>query len=159
MIISEEEWTTIWVYQWKCTSSQNWREFSWRSLIRYFITPSWKSHYDGNSPACWRNCGNLNAHHYHVFWDCPVIQDYWREIHVALQDIFRCHVPLESKTLFFGLMPQEWLKRDKYLLNILLVAGKKALTRKWLSQDSPTLKYMDGHYNGHLQNGEDNSLC
>ena len=144
MIISEEEWTTIWLYQWKCTSSQNWREFSWRSLIRYFITPSRKSHYDGNSPACWRNCGNLNAHHYHVFWDCPVILDYWREIHDALQDIFRCHVPLESKTLFFGLMPQEWLKRDKYLLNILLVAGKKALTRKWLSQESPTLNtWMD----------------
>ena len=51
---------------------------------------------------------------------------------------------MESKTLLFGLMPQEWLKRDKYLLNILLVAGKKALTRKWLSQEGPTLNtWMD----------------
>ena len=32
--ISEEEWTTIWRYQWRCTSSQKWREFGWKSLIR-----------------------------------------------------------------------------------------------------------------------------
>ena len=37
-----------------------------------------------------------------------------------------------------------WMKKDKYLLNILLVAAKKALTRKWLSQESPTLNgWMD----------------
>lgn len=37
--ITEEEWMTIWAYQWKCSSSQSWREFGWKSLIRYFITP------------------------------------------------------------------------------------------------------------------------
>lgn len=41
--------------------------------------------------------------------------------------------------MYFGYIPQEWLKRDKYLMNILLVAGKKALSRKWLSQESPTV--------------------
>lgn len=142
--ISEEEWTTIWRYQWKCTSSQKWREFGWKSLIRYFITPSQKSHYDCNPPVCWRKCGNQNANHYHVFWDCSIIKDYWGGIHNALQDIFKCEIPLESKTIFFGYIPQEWWKGDKYLMNILLVAGKKTLTRKWLSQESPTLNaWMD----------------
>ncbi len=73
--ISEEEWTAIW------------REFGRKSLIRYFITPSQKSHYDNTSPVCWRNCRNQSANHYHVFWDCPVMRDYWREIHNALQNI------------------------------------------------------------------------
>ena len=41
-IVSDEDWTTIWRYQWKCTSSQKWRELGWKNLIRYFITPSQK---------------------------------------------------------------------------------------------------------------------
>ena len=36
----------------------------------------------------------------------------------------------------FGDIPEEWLNRDKYLLNILLVAAKTALTGKWFSQES-----------------------
>lgn len=44
--ISDEEWTTIWKFQWKCTSSQTWRQFGWKNVIEYFITPSQKHHYD-----------------------------------------------------------------------------------------------------------------
>lgn len=137
--ITEEEWTTIWRHQWKCTSSQKWREFGWKSLIRYFITPSQKSKYGSNSSNCWRNCGNQAANHYHIFWDCPSIKNYWRDIHTALKDIFKYKLSFKCKTLFFGLIPDEWPKRDKYLINVLLTASKKSITRKWLSQESPTL--------------------
>ena len=37
--LTKEEWATIWEYQWKCSSSQSWKEFGWKSMIRYFITP------------------------------------------------------------------------------------------------------------------------
>lgn len=137
--IKEEEWTTIWAYQWKCSSSQSWREFGWKCLARYFITPHRKSHYEGNPSACWRNCGNTDANHYHIFWDCHVIKTYWKGIHAAIQETFGRYLPLESKTLFFGLMPEGWTKNDKYLFNILLAAGKKAITKKWLSSESPTM--------------------
>ena len=123
MNVSEEEWTIMWRFHWKCTSSQEWREFNWKNLIRYFITPSQKSHYDGTPPICWRNCGNQHANHFHIFWDCPIIADYWKGIHNALQDIFKDVLPLEIKTMYFGNLPMAWLKKDKYLLNILLVAA------------------------------------
>uniref|UniRef100_A0A671TVT9 Reverse transcriptase domain-containing protein n=1 Tax=Sparus aurata TaxID=8175 RepID=A0A671TVT9_SPAAU len=137
--LTEEEWVTIWEYQWKCSSSQSWKEFGWKSLIRYFITPYQNSHYKGNSLACWRNFGSTNANHYHVFWDCGVIKTYWKGIHNAIKVIFGSQLPLESKVFFFGLVPEGWPRRDKYLFSILLVASKKALTKKWLSQESPTL--------------------
>ena len=101
--LTEEEWVTIWEYQWKCSSSQSWKEFGWKSLIRYFITPYQKSHYKGNSPACWRNCGNTNANHYLVFWDCGVIKTYWKEIHNAIQVILGVTCIWKVKWVFLDL--------------------------------------------------------
>lgn len=39
----------------------------------------------------------------------------------------------------FDCKTEEWLKRDKYPMNILLVDVKKSITKKWLSYESPTL--------------------
>ena len=104
MNVSEEEWTIMWRFHWECTSSHKWREYNWKNLnLRYFITHSQKSHYDGISPICWRKCGNQNANHFHAFWDCPVIKDYWKGIHNAVQDIFKDVLPLEIKTMYFGI--------------------------------------------------------
>ncbi len=50
------------------------REFGWKSLIWYFITPAQKSHYGNNLSVCWRKCGNQNANHYHIFWDCSILR-------------------------------------------------------------------------------------
>lgn len=110
----------------------------WKSLIRYFITPSQKSHYDSNSPVCWRSCGNHKANRYHIFggW-LTVIKNCWRGTHNPLQDIFKCVKPLESKILFFlGHITYECLKSDINLMNIQL----KRLTRKWLSLKCSAIK-------------------
>jgi len=43
---------------------------------------------------------------------------------------------------------QKYTKQDKYLLGVLLVGGKKALTRKWLKKDKPTInEWIDIIYN------------
>lgn len=48
------------------------------------------------------------------------------------------------KDLMGEIIPQKWLKRAKLLMNILLVAAKKASTRKWFSQEGLTLNgWMD----------------
>ena len=137
--ISEEEWTLIWGYQWKCTSSMSWREFNWKNCIRYFITPSQTSHYSDNVPVCWRKCGHQSANHYHIFWDCPIIKNFWKAVHNALQDIFREDIPLDFKILYLGNIPQSWLKGDRHLINAMLVASKKTITRKWLLPECPTI--------------------
>lgn len=137
--ISDDEWTGIWKLHWKCTSSQRWKEYGWKTLIRYFRTPCQTAHFDGSPPICWRGCGDQHANHFHILWDCPLIRQYWKDVHRALQDIFKCVITFELKTVYFGCTPQEWRKRDKYLLSVLLVASKKCLTKKWLSQDIPSL--------------------
>uniref|UniRef100_A0A3Q4ICL2 Uncharacterized protein n=1 Tax=Neolamprologus brichardi TaxID=32507 RepID=A0A3Q4ICL2_NEOBR len=105
MCISRDEWTQMWERQWRSTSSNSWREFGWKSMIRFFITPCQKAHYDGNPPVCWRNCGHQRAHHTHIMWDCPVLRTHWKDIHGTLQGIFDCTLPLDMKTIVFGCIP------------------------------------------------------
>lgn len=41
------------------------------------------------------------------------------------QHILNGEIPLGSKFIYSGYIPTEWMKRDKYLMNTLLVARKK----------------------------------
>lgn len=52
LVLKEEDWGNLCEIQWKTSSSSLWREFCWKSLIRFFITPAQKKHYT-NSSVCW----------------------------------------------------------------------------------------------------------
>lgn len=64
--------------------------------------------------------------------------------------------PCKAKSFFFGLMPDEWTNRDKHLFSILLVAGKKALTKKMAFTGESNIDHVDGHHDGYMQDGEIN---
>lgn len=73
----------------------------------------------------------------HAFLDCPKIQGFWKENHQELKNILGIRSDFGIKIMLFGLIPQEWTRKDKYFTNILLVAAKKALIRKWRTSDVP----------------------
>lgn len=121
----DNEWEDICVLQWKTTKSHAWKEFCWKNVAQYFITPLMKVYQsNGNSQ---RNCGCQAAGHYHVFWECPNIQSYRKDIHKAIQDVFNTHTPFDFKIMYLGYIPPE------------LAAGKKALTKRWMLQTGPTI--------------------
>ena len=137
--ISEEDWECLCRLQWGTTCSNTWREYSWKNLSRFFITPV-QQRTQIPSTACWRACGANEANHFHVFWDCPVLTSYWQEIHSHLEATFKVIIPCRFDTLYIGNISfDSWDYRDKKLLLILLVASKKAISRRWLKQDSPTI--------------------
>ncbi len=47
------------------------------ALSDFFITPKQKAHIEGGDTKCWRQCGFLEANHWHIFWECPVIKPFW----------------------------------------------------------------------------------
>lgn len=122
LTIMDNEWEDICVFQWKITKSHAWKEFRWKNVARYFITPLMKVHQSNGNSQCWRNCGCQAAGHYHVFWECPNIQNYWKDI----QDIFNIHIPFDFKIMYLGYIPPELSAIDKYLMDALLAAGKKS---------------------------------
>lgn len=109
-LISMKAHSTLYIKtQWEMEGGIDLTEEEWVTIYRALKV----------TPRLAGETGNTNANHYHVFWDCRVIKTYWKGIHNAIQEIYGSHLPLESKALFFG-----WPKKDKYLFNILLVAGK-----------------------------------
>lgn len=138
--LTQLEWESICTAPWQTTASLKWREFCWKNVIRFFITPTQKKHFTDDY-ECWRHCGSLNANHYHIFWDCSVIRSFWQDIHSVMERVLGMKIPFSFGTLYLGQPSRNMvLGRQKYLFKIILAASKKAITKKWSQADSPTLQ-------------------
>lgn len=137
--ITDETWLNILETQQSSTNSRSWREFCWKNVIRFFITPKLKSKQTGSLHPCWRECGLLRADHSHIFWTCPAIETYWGEIRSNIGKIMGFDIEQTLISLYLGEIPDNLHNREKYLLKVLLAASKKAITRKWLQKDPPTV--------------------
>ena len=137
--ITAEQWINICETQYTTTSSNTWREFCWKNITRYFITPKIKSKQLGIPQTCWRGCVDEEANHYHVFWGCSRIQGYWNDVLEKIQEILDIQISKSCLLLYLGDLPDEITGSDRYLMKIFLAAGKKAITRKWLQNEPPNI--------------------
>ena len=114
------------------SSSGHWREFSWKNMIRFFITPKIKQLQKGQPSygRCWRESGNSQADHFHVFWDCPIIRSCWRDVAEEINTIVGFDIKHDFCTIYLGNISPTINVTDKYLIKIMLVATKKAITRR-----------------------------
>lgn len=87
---------------------------------------------------CWRGCGNSLADHFHIFWDCVIIRPYSLGVLTEIKSIIGLKINHDFSTIYLGNISTKLNSRDKYLLQILLAASKKAITRKWMIKEPPT---------------------
>uniref|UniRef100_A0A669AV81 Reverse transcriptase domain-containing protein n=1 Tax=Oreochromis niloticus TaxID=8128 RepID=A0A669AV81_ORENI len=122
------------VSQHNSTSSRRWREYGWKNVIRFFITPHIKSKQLKTPQRCWRLCGDWDANHSHVFWKCKHIKPYWESIAVTMKRVLGYEVPCEARVMYFGIW-ENVRKEDQYLFKIMLLSSKKVITKNWLKSD------------------------
>ena len=135
--ITDEAWIRMWRMHHSSTNSRVWREFSRKNLSRFFITPKIKRR-QVHKQICWREYGEVNVDHSHIFWKCTKIQNFWEMVHGRLQHILGYEIPRECNVLYLGdLEGGEVQEEDRYLVKILLTAAKKAITRLWRQVDPP----------------------
>lgn len=96
MKISEETWGSIWKFQRSTSNSMAWRKHCWKNIIRFFRTPH-QDKYKGANLPCWRQCGMTIANHYHIFWDCPKLKGFWKDIQSSLSTVFSTQHPNTSQ--------------------------------------------------------------
>ncbi len=132
------EITDKWKMHQTSTSSRAWREFSWKNLVRFFITPKIKNKYSNTNHTCWRECAEIDANHAHIFWKCHQLSVFWEMVYNILQKILGCYIPIDCKTLYMcNLNEGNVHVSDRYLVKMLLIASKKAITRHWCKPDPP----------------------
>lgn len=138
-IISDEMWEGAWTGAHRVTSSNTWREYKWKVISRYFRTPDVVAKIDPKVPSlCWRNCGSAVPNHTHIFWSCPILQNYWDEVYKAINQIFQEDIPKDATVALLGIMPVSVQGHAKsYLLNILFTAALKCITIKWMQVEPP----------------------
>ena len=57
------------------------------------------------------------------------MEDYWEGVWSVLREILGYEIPKTCLVLYLGNIPQEEVQgRDKYLVKVLLVASRKAIT-------------------------------
>lgn len=135
--IIEEDWYKMCLTQSSSTSSPIWKEFAWKNLTRYFITPKIKSKQLKTPQLCWRQCGSYEGNHTHIFWSCSKLQLFWAAVTVTIKKILGYHIPNTFTVLYLGNLEDSVLSEDLYLCKILLVACKKAVTKNWYQVDPP----------------------
>ena len=112
IILSGGEWHSMCAAQHTSTNSKRRREFGWKNLIRYFITPHIKHRQLGRQQQCWRQCGHMNANHSHIFWSCEKLQALWDGILETLAEILSYEVPKDPRVLYLGWMPEDVIQRE-----------------------------------------------
>lgn len=139
-IISDIEWERSWESWHKCLSSPTWKEFSWKLRMRYFRTPLIISSYDKRcSSLCWRGCG-LIGDLSHIFWDCPKLTVFWREVMREVNEIINVDGSFEPQQIILHNASLKGLgKNKKFLLNALVLIAHKMITTGWLKPQPPTL--------------------
>lgn len=139
LTISVQEWKSLCRTQWKTSNSATWKEFCWKNLVRFFKTPVQGKHHTKSSD-CWRKCGGQEGNHHHIFWSCPKIIPFWKELHNILRTVFKMDISFQLEVLYLGVLRTDNVSyKTKYLFQILSAAARKAITRKWLKPQSPTI--------------------
>uniref|UniRef100_A0A672G4V1 Reverse transcriptase domain-containing protein n=1 Tax=Salarias fasciatus TaxID=181472 RepID=A0A672G4V1_SALFA len=89
------------------TSSKRWREFGWKSLIRFFITPHITDKFKELNQQCWRLCGVIGANHSHIFWSYTHLNPFWVNVFSTVDDILIYNVPKDVRIFVLCLLPPE----------------------------------------------------
>lgn len=98
--IPEKDWHDMWRTHHSFTNSRTWREFSWKNLICFSITPKVKSKQLHKHQKCWRECGSYDVDHSHVFWNCQKITVFWEMVYEVLKQILGYEVPKSILVLY-----------------------------------------------------------
>lgn len=139
VVISDEQWVNSCKRGHKLTSSSNWREFGWKLKMRYFRTPQITSKWSNTSRQCWRGCGMIGDHT-HIFWDCPILSNYWQNVQEEIKKCFQIDIPLEPLYFILGILPEDLSENsDTDLLRTLLLIANKVITSLWLQPHPPTV--------------------
>ena len=71
--------------------------------------------------------------------DVPFLNPSGKELQRSIRKVLQYNFNLTCLSFYLGNMDIELPKEDRYLLKIFMAASKKAITRRWLNTETPTV--------------------
>lgn len=132
--ISLLDWESIWVSTSKISRCVSHKETAYKIIMFWYRTPALLHACNPTiSRQCWR-CNNAVGSHYHIFWECPSVCQFWTQI----QTLLGTPILLKPIHYQFGLPFPGIPKAKRRLMLFTLLAAKLAIPSLWLSTSPPT---------------------
>lgn len=136
----DEEWETIHEYAHKGSMNVAIQENSYKIETRWYRTPSLLHKFSPSIPnTCWR-CGKAEGTMLHVWWDCDLIQPFWKKVHDIISQV-------TTYTLDYApaqyLLHHTTLSKSAYYKSLamhMVNAARLCVPTHWRSITPPTIR-------------------
>lgn len=133
------DWENIWESTAKISRCVAHKESTYKILLFWYKTPERLHKYNPTtSNMCWR-CNKAVDSHFHFFWECPLVTQFWAQIQKVLEKLMGVSIPLNPMHYILGLPVPGIHKFKRRLMSFVLLAAKRTTPKLWLSTASPTL--------------------
>lgn len=149
--LNDDNWREIWDFPFSPLVSARDKRVQYKIVHRVHYTPH-RLHQmlPANSPACWR-CSHQPGDFFHIFWSCPALAHYWKQVLQVIHGVTRLVVPCDPKHCLLGLVEQmPILRTRKILISLLLYYARKAITMTWKQSSPPSVKFWKSLVNASL---------
>lgn len=137
--LTNEEWNKVHEYIHKGSLNVTTQENGYKIATRWYRTPSRLHKFKSTIPnTCWR-CGVEVGTMLHIWWDCAILQPFWKEVHKLITQI---------TTFTLDYTPAQYLlhhtslsKRNyfKSLAMHLVNAARLCIPKHWQSTSVPSI--------------------
>lgn len=137
--LSEEDWENIYTYIHKGSVNVSVQENGFKVLSRWYKTPSRLHKISPTiTPNCWR-CSERDGSLLHIWWSCPLIQPFWKEVQRIIINITTYQINLTPAQMFLHHSPIPKKDYHHSLRLHLLNAAKMCIPPLWKSSKPPSI--------------------
>lgn len=114
------------------------QETNYKILSRWYRVPADLARiYPSVSDQCWRGCGHRGTL-LHIWWECPLIKSYWKDIKSSVKEILDLDIPLSPAYFLLHVPSIPIGGYKKSVLPHLLNASRRLVPIYWKQTRVPT---------------------
>ena len=117
------------------------RLLRWKMFHMAYHTPAQLSKiYPGYDPRCLK-CSGVPADFFHMVWQCPVTQAFWKKVGHTLSKVCGGSVVLTPRVGLLGLLfDVGGTRASRKFVGMATLLAKREIARYWMRQISPSMK-------------------
>ena len=149
--LSSENWGEIYKFSFQILVSLRDKLIQFKITHRSYYTPYKQFKiFPSNPQNCWR-CAGTPGNFIHIFWTCPKIRWFWREVLRVIEEVMLVQLDLEAGTCLLGLVEETLAPREKRRqVGLLLFYARKAIVLNWKKVETPSVVQWKNLINNNL---------